>query len=216
MKFCDESINQFLEELGSDLSAPGGGSVAGLIAALSAALNSMVYSLTIGKKSYMSLSGSEKELIANFEKESKEFTARSLELMEEDRENFLKLMDSYKLPKDSEEDKEKRNLAITENTIKSMEVPLVLARECLEFYQNLNIMAKYGNKMLLSDLGISAILLHSAIESSIINVKVNLNGLRNEEFFEKIDNELVCIMKKSTEEKNLITEVVNNIIYPNS
>ncbi|WP_297426731.1 cyclodeaminase/cyclohydrolase family protein [Clostridium sp.] len=216
MKFCDESINQFLEELGSDLSAPGGGSVAGLIAALSAALNSMVYSLTIGKKSYMSLSGSEKELIANFEKESKEFTARSLELMEEDRENFLKLMDSYKLPKDSEEDKEKRNLAIKENTIKSMEVPLVLARECLEFYQNLNIMAKYGNKMLLSDLGISAILLHSAIESSIINVKVNLNGLRNEEFFEKIGNELVSIMKKSIEEKNLIIEVVNNIIYPNS
>ena len=31
MKFCDESIKQFLEELGSDLSAPGGGSVAGLI-----------------------------------------------------------------------------------------------------------------------------------------------------------------------------------------
>lgn len=30
--------------------APGGGSVAGLIAALSGALNSMVYSLTVGKK----------------------------------------------------------------------------------------------------------------------------------------------------------------------
>jgi len=216
MKFCDESINQFLEELGSDLPAPGGGSVAGLIAAVSAALNSMVYSLTIGKKSYMSLSGSEKELIANFEKESKEFTARSLELMEEDRENFLKLMDSYKLPKDNEDEKKTRNLAIKENTIKSMEVPLVLARECLEFYDNLNIMAKYGNKMLLSDLAISAILLHSAIESSIVNVKVNLNGLRNEEFFEKIDNELNCILKKSLEEKNSITKIVNNVIYPNS
>ena len=216
MKFCDESINQFLEELGSDLPAPGGGSVAGLIAAVSAALNSMVYSLTIGKKSYMSLSGSEKELIANFEKESKEFTARGLELMEEDRENFLKLMDSYKLPKDNEEEKENRNLAIKENTIKSMEVPLVLARECLEFYDNLNIMAKYGNKMLLSDLAISAILLHSAIESSIVNVKVNLNSLRNEEFFEKIDNELNCILKKSLEEKKSITEIVNNVIYPNS
>ncbi|MVX65955.1 formiminotransferase-cyclodeaminase [Clostridium chromiireducens] len=216
MKFCDESINQFLEELGSDLPAPGGGSVAGLIAAVSAALNSMVYSLTIGKKSYMSLSGSEKELIANFEKESKEFTARSLELMEEDRENFLKLMDSYKLPKDNEDEKKTRNLAIKENTIKSMEVPLVLARECLDFYDNLNIMAKYGNKMLLSDLAISAILLHSAIESSIVNVKVNLNGLRNEEFFEKIDNELNCISKKSQEEKNSITEIVNNVIYTNS
>lgn len=216
MKFCDESIKQFLEDLGSDSSAPGGGSVAGLISALSAALNSMVYSLTVGKKSYMALEDNKKEIINKFQKESKEFTVRSLELMEEDRENFLKLMDCYKLPKDSEEEKEKRTLAIKENTIKSMEVPLILARESLEFYENLKIMAKYGNKMLLSDLAISAILLHSAIESSIVNVKVNLNGLRSEEFFEKIDNELRGIMKKSIEEKNAIIENVNEIIYPNS
>ena len=215
MKFCDESIKQFLEELGSDLSAPGGGSVAGLIAALSGALNSMVYSLTVGKKNYMALENNEKETIDKFKKESEEFTSRSLELMEEDRENFLKLMDSYKLPKDTEEDKKKRTLDIKENTIKSMEAPLILARESLGFYDNLKIMAKYGNKMLLSDLAISAILLHSAIESSIVNVKVNLNGLRSEEFFNKIDNELHEIMDRSNKEKNSITEDVNSVIYSN-
>jgi formiminotetrahydrofolate cyclodeaminase len=215
MKFCEESINQFLEELGSDLSAPGGGSVAGLMAALSSALNSMVYSLTVGKKAYMALDDEEKEIISKFQKECREFTTRSLELMEEDRDNFLKLMDCYKLPKESEAEKEKRSLAIKENTIKSMEAPLILARESLEFYENLNVMAKHGNKMLLSDLAISAILLHSAIESSIVNVKVNLNGLRNEEFFEKIHNEMQGIMEKSIKEKNSITEAVNNIIYPN-
>lgn len=215
MKFCDESIKQFLEELGSDLSAPGGGSVAGLISALSAALNSMVYSLTVGKKSYMILEDNEKGIINKFQKESKEFTVRSLELMEEDRENFLKLMDCYKLPKESEEEKNRRSLAIKENTIKSMEAPLILARESLEFYENLKIMAKHGNKMLLSDLAISAVLLHSAIESSIINVKVNLNGLRNEEFFNKIDSELKTIIEKSVKEKNYIIDIVNDVIYPN-
>lgn len=215
MKFCEESINQFLDELGSDLSAPGGGSVAGLIAALSSALNSMVYSLTVGKKAYMALDDNEKEIITKFQKESKEFTTRSLELMEEDRDNFLKLMECYKMPKESEEEKEKRTSAIKENTIKSMQAPLILARESLEFYENLNVMAKYGNKMLLSDLAISAILLHSAIESSIVNVKVNLNGLRNEEFFEKINNEMQGIIEKSIKEKNSIVEVVNNVIYPN-
>lgn len=215
MKFCDESIKQFLEELGSDLSAPGGGSVAGLISALSAALNSMVYSLTVGKKSYIALEDNEKEIINKFQKESKEFTVRSLELMEEDRENFLKLMDCYKLPKESEEEKNRRSLAIKENTIKSMEAPLILARESLEFYENLKIMAKHGNKMLLSDLAISAVLLHSAIESSIINVKVNLNGLRDEEFFNKIDNELKTIIEKSAKEKNYIIGIVNDVIYHN-
>ena len=216
MKFCDESISQFLDELGSELSAPGGGSVAGLIGALSGALNSMVYSLTVGKKNYLGLKDNEKNLIDKFQKESKEFTSRSLELMEEDRENFLKLMDCYKLPKSTDEEKQKRALAIKENTIKSMEAPLILARESLGFYENLNIMAKYGNKMLLSDLAISAILLHSAIESSIVNVKVNLNGLRSEEFFSKIDKELEDIIEKSSKEKNSIIEDVNTVIYSNS
>jgi formiminotetrahydrofolate cyclodeaminase len=215
MKFCDESIKQFLEELGSDLSAPGGGSVAGLVGALAGALNSMVYSLTVGKKNYINLDDNEKEIIDRFEKESKQFTLRGLELMEEDRENFLKLMDSYKLPKDTEVEKNERVIAIKENTIKSMQAPLILARESLEFYENLKIMAKYGNKMLLSDLAISAILLNSAIESSIINVKVNLNSLRCEEFFKKIDNEIQEIMKKSIEEKNTITNYIDSIIYSN-
>ena len=215
MKFCDESIKQFVEELSSDLSAPGGGSAAGLVGALAGALNSMVYSLTVGKKSYLNLHNKEKEVVDKFQKESNEFTARCLELMEEDRENFLKLMDCYKLPKDTEEDKQKRTEAIKENTVKSMEAPLLLARESLGFYENLKIMAKYGNKMLLSDLAISAILLHSTIESSIVNVKVNLNGLRSEEFIYRISNELSEIIEKSLEEKKSIIEEINEVIFPN-
>jgi formiminotetrahydrofolate cyclodeaminase len=49
MKFCDETIKQFLGELESDLPAPGGGSVAGLIASLSVLLNVMFYSVTVDK-----------------------------------------------------------------------------------------------------------------------------------------------------------------------
>lgn len=214
MKFCDETINKFLDDLGSDLPAPGGGSVAGLISALSGALNSMVYSLTVGKKAYLALEDDERKMIDKFQKESKEFVARSLELMEMDRANFLELMDCYKLPKETEEEKNIRKEAIHDKTIKSMEAPLTLARESLAFYENLNIMAKYGNKMLLSDLEISAILLHSSIESSIVNVKVNLNSLRTDEFFESLDQEIKDMIKLSFENKEKICNIVNEIIYP--
>ncbi|WP_195979798.1 cyclodeaminase/cyclohydrolase family protein [Clostridium butyricum] len=213
MKFCDDTIKKFINDLESDMPAPGGGSVAGLIAALSGALNSMVYSLTVGKKSYMALDEKTQDVIRKFQAKSLEFSKRSLEIMDEDRENFLKLMDCYKMPKDNDEQKEIRKKAIKENTIKSMEAPLALARECVIFYENLKVMAEYGNKMLLSDLGISAILLHSAIESSIINVKVNLNGLRSEEFFEELDKELIKMLEISMEEKNKISEIVDKVIY---
>lgn len=213
MKFCDDTIKKFINDLESDMPAPGGGSVAGLIAALSGALNSMVYSLTVGKKSYIGLDEKTQDIIRKFQAKSLEFSKRSLEIMDEDRENFLKLMDCYKMPKDTDDEKETRKNAIKENTIKSMEAPLALARECVMFYENLKVMAEYGNKMLLSDLGISAILLHSAIESSIINVKVNLNGLRSEEFFEELDKELIKMLERSIEEKNKISEIVDKVIY---
>ena len=213
MKFCDDTIKKFINDLESDMPAPGGGSVAGLIAALSGALNSMVYSLTVGKKSYIGLDEKTQDIIRKFQSKSLEFSKRSLEIMDEDRENFLKLMDCYKMPKDTDDEKEIRKNAIKENTIKSMEAPLALARECVMFYENLKVMAEYGNKMLLSDLGISAILLHSAIESSIINVKVNLNGLRSEEFFEELDKELIKMLERSIEEKNKISEIVDKVIY---
>lgn len=213
MKFCDYTIEKFISDLESDMPAPGGGSVAGLIAALSGALNSMVYSLTIDKKNYMLLDEKTKVVIKSFRLKSLEFTKRSLELMDEDRENFLKLMDCYKMSKDTDEERKLKKKAIKKNTIKAMEAPLALARECIMFYENLKIMAKYGNKMLLSDLGISAILLHSAIESSIINIKVNLNGLRNEEFFKDLDKEMINMLKLSVQEKNNLLEIVNNVIY---
>lgn len=161
----------------------------------------------------MALDEKTQDIIRKFQAKSLEFSKRSLEIMDEDRENFLKLMDCYKMPKDNDEEKEIRKKAIKENTIKSMEAPLALARECVIFYENLKVMAEYGNKMLLSDLGISAILLHSAIESSIINVKVNLNGLRSEEFFEELDKELIKMLEISMEEKNKISEIVDKVIY---
>ena len=213
MSFGDQTINEFLRDLESDMPAPGGGSVGGLISALSGALNSMVYSLTVGKKAYMLLSDDERKMIEGFQEESRKFTLRSMEIMNDDKDNFLLLMDAYKLPKNTEEEIEIRKKAIRDNTIKAMEAPLALARESVEFYENLKVMNKYGNKMLLSDLSISAILLHSAIESSIINVKVNLNSLRKEEFFDSIDKELIEIQKKSEENKKEICEAIDKVIY---
>ena len=173
----------------------------------------MVYSLTVGKKAYMLLSEDERKMIERFQEESRKFTLRSMEIMNDDKDNFLLLMDAYKLPKNTEEEIEIRKKAIRDNTIKAMEAPLALARESVGFYENLKVMNKYGNKMLLSDLSISAILLHSAIESSIINVKVNLNSLRKEEFFDSIDKELIEIQKKSEENKKEICEAIDKVIY---
>ncbi|GAA0075907.1 cyclodeaminase/cyclohydrolase family protein [Clostridium sp. CTA-5] len=215
MEFYKETIKEFVESVSSEAPSPGGGSVAGLIGALAGALNSMVYSLTIGKKSYEALDEDIKIRIKEFQEKSIKFTNSALAMMEDDRKEFLKLMDSYKLPKATDEEKKIRILTIKESTKKAMIPPLNLARECMDFYENLNIMSEYGNKMLLSDLGMSAILLHCAIESSIMNVKVNLNSLREDkEFFNEIKEELDTIFNNSLMKKDAINKRVNSYIFP--
>ncbi|MGG7058640.1 cyclodeaminase/cyclohydrolase family protein [Clostridium nigeriense] len=214
MLFKDYSIDEFLNELSSSEPSPGGGSTAALVSALAASLNSMVYSLTIGKKVYENLSDEEKEEMLRLHDETKDFIKLSQEFMERDRKDFLGLMECYKLPKSTEEEVKFRKDKIKEFTIKAMESPLELAEECLKFYNNIDFAIKFGNKNLISDAGVAISLLHSAIESSIINVKINLNYLRNEDIVFEIENKCTNITNDSYVKKcNLLNEV-EKIIYP--
>lgn len=214
MDFKEYQICDFIKDLSSDLSSPGGGSVAALIAALSASLNSMVYSLTVNKKSFEALDGDTKKMVLDFNESSNKFTARSLKYMDEDRKNFNDFMSSYKMKKDTEEEKELRKKAIEEGTLKAMKTPLELCREGYKFYDNIEVAVKYGNKMVLSDAGCAASLLHSVIECSIMNVKVNLNSLRSKSFAKGIEEEVNNILTESLKRKNSILEIVNGYIYP--
>lgn len=214
MLFNDYKINEFLTELSSDAPSPGGGSTAALVSALAGGLNSMVYSLTIDKKAYESLKEEEKKKMCLLQKEAKDFIEKSKEFMEKDREDFLELMNCYKMPKASEKEIQHRKEKIKENTIKAMNTPLKLAEECIKFYDNIEFAAKFGNKNLISDAAVATILLNSAIESAIINVKVNLNSLRNESFAIKIEDRCDYLLKESDSKKTNLINEINNIIYP--
>lgn len=214
MLFKDYKIENFLEELSSEVPSPGGGSTAALVFALSASLNSMVYSLTVGKKSYEALKDEEKEKMLILHKEAKKLVIAAEEFMEKDRKDFLSLMESYKLPKSNEKEIEFRKEKIKEFTIKAMNTPMELAEECIKFYENIEFAIRYGNKNLVSDAGVAATLLHSAIESAIINVKVNLNFLREEEFCAEIEEKANKIVSDSYLKKNNLMNEVDKIIYP--
>lgn len=214
MEFKKYSIEEFIEDLSSDSSAPGGGSVAGLVAALSGSLNSMVYSLTVNKKAFEGKDSDVKKMVLDFKEASSKFVRNSLNLMELDRKYFNELMDCYKLPKETEDEKKERSRKILEGTLKAMKSPLDLCKECYKFYDNIDVAVEHGNKMLLSDAGCAAVLLHAAIETSIINVKINLNSLRSKDFAKGVEGEIIKIEKESLDRKNSIMDKVNKVIYP--
>ena len=207
MNFKEYSIDKFLYELKTDLPSPGGGSTAALVSALAGALNSMVYSFTVDKKSFEKLDDNNKEKMINLKEKCEEFISKSIYYMEADRDTFTALMDTFKLPKDTDEEKRYRSQMIKEKTIAAMESPLNLAKDSLEFYDNIDFAIEFGNKNLTSDAIVAAILLHSAIESAIVNALVNFKSLGNKEGYENIPNKCKEIIESSLLRK---TEVVKS------
>lgn len=207
MDFKDYSIDKFLYELKTELPSPGGGSTAALVSALAGALNSMVYSFTVDKKAFEKLDDNNKEKMISLKKNCEEFIRKSIYYMEADRYTFTELMDTFKLPKNTDEEKKYRSQTIKEKTIAAMESPLNLAKDSLEFYDNIDFAIEFGNKNLTSDAIVAAILLHSAIEGAIVNVFVNFKSLGNKEGYENIPDECKKIIESSLVRK---TEIVKS------
>ncbi len=209
MQFKEYKIQEFLSDLSSESPSPGGGSVAGLVAALAGSLNSMVYSLTVNKKAFEKIDIEDKKLVLDFKERSHKFINNSVQAMEKDREAFVKLMNCYKMPKGTEADIIMRKKALAENTIKAMMAPLELARNAYEFYDNIDIAMKYGNKMVLSDAVCAAILLNAAIEAAIENVKINLKSLEEGELKTKTEEEIAYLLIDSKKRKANILDSMN-------
>lgn len=176
----NKTILSFLDELSSSSPTPGGGSVAALIGAVSASLCNMVYSLTIGKKAYKELSDEDRNLVDESFDKCKKSVNVFLQFAEKDIEAFSNLMNSYKLPKETEEEIKTRKEAINKYSDEALEVPKDLLKSCLPIYDFIETAITKGNKNLKSDAEIAAIMLHATIESCIINIKVNTHHLDNE------------------------------------
>lgn len=190
-------LKDFIKDLASSSPTPGGGGAAALSASISAALCAMVYNLTIGKKIYEGYDEEIKEKLKSELKVVDEVKDKLLTYIDKDAEAFLKLMSSYKLPKATDEEIEKKENVIQQCYKEALEVPLGLAKKCLNLYGFIISTATYGNPNLVSDAAVSAVTLSSAIEASIINAKINLKGVKDDDFVKSISLECEEILKKN-------------------
>ena len=206
------TIKEFINELSSNSPAPGGGSVAALSAALSAALNSMVFNLTVGKKVYNEYGDEEKEIINSSLEKSNVLKDVFLDYIEKDTEAFMEVMAAYKLPKDTEEEKNYRKNKIEESYKLALEVPRSLYLKSIELYDYIEHAVKLGNINAVSDAGVAALLLQTAIESAVLNVKINLTSLKDDNFRSLLTKECEEVIKSGLNRRNKILDSVEKKI----
>ncbi len=186
----DKSVQAFLDELASKSATPGGGSAAAVMGAQAAALISMVCNLTIGKPKYAEV---EVEMQALLEK-SEALRETLTGMIKADVEVFDRLMATYGLPKDSDEEKAVRSAAIQTALKEATDVPLACARACAETITLSRIAVDKGNTGVISDAGVAVMAGYGALKSAALNVYINAGGLKDRAFADAKLAELEIIL----------------------
>ena len=111
-RLIDMNLKTFMDETASESPAPGGGSVSAYMGALGAALGTMVANLSSHKRGW----DDRWKLFSDWAEKGKAIHNDLLRLVDEDTDAFNRLMETYSLPKKSEEEKKLRSAAIQEAT----------------------------------------------------------------------------------------------------
>src|SRR2546422_1108048 len=199
------TVSRFLDELASASPARGGGSAAALAGALGSALCSMVCNLTIGKKKYEAVEKEVKQVL----RKSEELRGLFASMIDRDVDAFNKVMETYKLPKENENQKALRAAAIQAATKEAALIPLELMKHVIDAFPLTQAVAEKGNASSVSDAGVSALMLHSACESAALNVQINLGGIRDSEFVGWKEEEVSSLRRTSESKLKEILEIVN-------
>ncbi|MGH8792178.1 MAG: cyclodeaminase/cyclohydrolase family protein [Stackebrandtia sp.] len=169
----EQTTSDWLDDLASKASAPGGGAAAAMNAAIGAALVSMVCNLTIGKPKYAEHEDTMRKVLSR----ATQLRTEALRLAEADAEAFAGVAAAYGLARDTDEAKAARRQAIQEALVGAADVPLRTAALAAEVIGLAGQIAAGANVNVLSDVAVAADSARAALRSAEMNVNVNLSSM---------------------------------------
>jgi formiminotetrahydrofolate cyclodeaminase len=143
----------------------------------------MVARLTIGKKKYADVDDEMRAI----EKCVEVLQVELNQAVAEDAAAFQVVMESFRLPKETAQEKTLRTELIQEAILYAAQVPLEVATKSVEVLEFAQRMVLKGNLNAISDAGSAAALAGAALHGAALNVRINTPGLEDE----KIASELI-------------------------
>jgi methenyltetrahydrofolate cyclohydrolase len=160
--FLRQRLGEFLDTIAAETPAPGGGSVAGLVAAMAAGLVAMA-------ARFSAASWPDAAAVVT---RADELRRRLAPLAPRDSEAYEEVLTATRLPNDLEP--EVRNAAVGNALARAAEIPLEIAREASEVAALGALVAERGNPNLRGDAVAGAVLAAAAVRASAKLVEINL------------------------------------------
>lgn len=195
-----KGFKEFIDMLASNAPVPGGGGASAMVGALGTALGSMVGNLTLGKKKYKEV---EDDIILILSK-AKELQEDLIFLIEEDAKVFEPLSKAYGLPKNTEEERNRKDEIMEEALKLACSVPVRIMEKSLEaIYLHKELLTK-GSKIMLSDVGVGVLFCKSSLMAASLNVFINTKMMKNKEYASEINT----LSRNMLEEGKTIADAV--------
>lgn len=205
MSMLDRTCKDFIDVLASKAPVPGGGGAAAMGGAIGMALSNMVGNLTVGKKKYADVEGEVKELLVKGEK----IIAELESLVDKDAEVFEPLSKAYGLPKNTPEEVKYKEETMEECCKVACSVPMEIMRKAYDGIRIHERMGRIGTMIALSDVGCGVVFLKSALIAGSLNVIINLNAIKDQEFIQKAREEMDRLLKDGS---RIADETLNLVI----
>jgi len=190
-----KTIDEFVKVLASDAPTPGGGSVAALNGALGCSLLNMVCDLTIGKEKYKEAWPDLEPIKIELERLMEELT----DSIDRDAAAYDTFTAARKLPKSNDEEKKARREAMQSAMKTAAETPKATARYIHEALRFGVTVAEKGNPNVLSDAGTGAACLLAGIRGALMNIAINLGGIKDEAYVHQMKTEMDFLRKEGEE-----------------
>lgn len=200
----EKSLTSFADETASESPAPGGGSISAYVGALGVSLGTMVANLSSHKKGW----DERWEFFSQWAEKGQTIKEKLLKAVDEDTQAFNEIMNAFSLPKSTDAEKAARSVAIQAATKNAIQVPFNVMQLANESFEVLKAMAEEGNPNSVSDAGVGALCVRTAVYGAYLNVRINSTSLKDETFKNEVLAKAEEILKAAFESESEILKVV--------
>jgi glutamate formiminotransferase/formiminotetrahydrofolate cyclodeaminase len=181
-KLVGMTLTDFADETASESAAPGGGSISAYMGALGASLATMVANLSSHKKGW----DSRWEEFGNWAEQGQNYKDELLRLVDLDTTAFNKIMEAFSLAKGNDTEKAARDKAIQDATKYAIEIPFKVMETAYKSLTLIRAMVETGNPNSVTDAGVAALCVRSAVMGAFMNVKINASGYKDKTFVDDV------------------------------
>lgn len=201
-----ESVSSLVQQVGRRVPSPGGGTVAGLQAALGASLLRMVANYSQGPR-FENVSTAVAGVLAELEV----LEARALDAANEDARAFDAVGRAYAAKTTDGFDAEKRREAIAQALDGAADAPAKLIVVCGELVALAEELAPIGNQSVIADVAAAAASIRAAVSTSVVNLEANLPSVQDAARLRGFGRILENVSKVNSRADALVASVRNPV-----